>query len=145
MTVVVSAAASFVGCAGNKGVTATGWAALAAALRRNVNPALKELWGTDLADYDDALPDDVDDAPSWSNEEALSYYRVQARTRRRVAAVAVLRTAWHRSHGRPVRDGATTTLAAALAHMVQLRRVCRVRDGGAEVVEPFGRAMVAYL
>ena len=98
-----------------------------------------------LAEYDDTLPDYVVEANRLNNEAVLSYYRAQARDRRRVAAVAVLRTAWHRSRGRPVRDEAHTTRAAKLAHMVQLRRVCRVREGKEEVVEPFGRCVVAYL
>ena len=47
------------------------------------------------------------------------------------------------SHGRQV--AGDKTRAAELAHMVQLRRVCRVREGKDEVVEPFGRSMVVYL
>ena len=105
-----------------------------------------------LTKYDDTLPKHVVEANErgWGdNEPVLTYYRTQARMRRRVAAVAMLRTAWHRSHGRPVRDAAgdeaQTTRAAKLAHIVQLRRVCRVREGTGEVVEPFGRSVVAYL
>ena len=133
----------------NGGVTKAGWAALSAGVRRNPNLALKHLEGVDLAEYDDTLPDHVvKDNNSW-NITLLRYYRAQARVRRRVAAVAVLRTAWRRSHGRPVRAGAGAatqpTRAAELAHMVQLRRVCRVREGEEEVVEPLGRCVVAYL
>ena len=117
-----------------------------AAVRRNANGALKQVWGTDLSKHDDTLPDDVaEENKHWGNDAVVWYYRVQARIRRRVAAVAVLRTAWHRSRGRPARDDAATTRAAVLAHMVQLRRVCRVREGKEEVVEPFGRCVVAYL
>ena len=106
----------------------------------------------DLANFDDTLPDDIKRSnDQHGNEALLQYYRAraQARIRRRVAAVAALRTAWRRSHGRPVRDvagdEAQPTCAAALAHMVQLRRMCRVREGKDEVVEPFGRCVVAYL
>ena len=111
---------------------------------------LKVLYCNDnLADYDDTLPDDIIRHNSKGNQALLQYYRAQARIRRRVAAVAVLRTAWRRSHGRPVRDAAgdkaQSTRAAELAHMVQLRRMCRVREGKDEVVEPFGRCVVAYL
>ena len=133
--------------AGNRNVTDAGWAALSAGVRRNPDLALKQLWGVQLPKYDDSLPDHV----GKDQEAVLSYYRAraQARVRRRVATIAVLRTAWHRSRGRPVRDGgsaeAQSTRAAKLAHMVQLRRLCRVREGKDEVVEPFGRSMVAYL
>ena len=132
---------------GSKSVTDAGWAALSVEVRRNPNLALQEMIGVDLVKYDDTLPDDVvKKNDRWSgNAAVLSYYRVQARIRRRVAAVAVLRTAWHRSHGCPVRDGAATTRAAKLARMVQPRRMCRVREGKEEVVEPFGRCVVAYL
>ena len=125
---------------------------MSAGVRRNLNLALKELYGVDLAKYDGTLPDHVvnANASSWAaNKVVLSYYHVQARIRRRVAAVAMLRTAWRRSHGRCVRDVAGTeaqsTRVAELAQMVQLRRVCRVREGKEEVVEPFGRCVVAYL
>ena len=137
--------------AGNLAVTDAGWAVLAAGVRRNTHLTLELLQGVGLAKYDDTLPDDVvtKNKSSRSNDAVLTYYRTQARIRRRVAAVAMLRTAWHRSHGRPVRDAAgdeaQTTRAAKLAHMVQLRRVCRVREGTGEVVEPFGRSVVAYL
>ena len=142
----VSAAA-----ADNDDVTDAGWAALSAGVRRNLNLALKRMSGVDLTRCDDSLPDDVVKANDrlLGNIAALSYYRAQARIRRRLAAVAVLRTAWRRSHGRPVRgiaaDEAHGTRAAELARMVQLRRMCRVREGKEEVVEPFGRCVVAYL
>ena len=136
--------------ADNYDVTDAGWAAVSAGVRRNPALALKQLWHVYLPDYDDTLPDHiVKDKNNKANEAVLSYYRAQARGRRRVAAVAVLRTAWHRSRGRPVCDEAQTTRAAKLAHMLQLRRVCRVRNGDGkgegEVVEPFGRCVVAYL
>ena len=134
----------------NGGVTDAGWAALSVSVRSNTNLALKVLVGVDLAKYDDTLPDPVvKDNLKSNNKVVLSYYRAQSRICRRVAAVAMLRTAWHRSHGRPVRAGAGAatqpTRAAELAHMVQLRRICRVREGKEEVVEPFGRSVVAYL
>ena len=135
--------------AGFVDVTDAGWAALSLGVRCNPNIALTELWGNSLAKYDDTLPDYVVEDNEFDNEVVLSYYRAQARIRRRVAAVAVLRTAWRRSHGRPVCDAAgdkdKPTRAAELAHMVQLRRMCRVREGKDEVVEPFGRCVVAYL
>ena len=132
-------------------ITDAGRAALSASVRRNRNLALQQLYGMDLAKYDDTLPDHVstDSDRKLENRAVLSYYRAQARIRRRVAAVAVLRTAWRRSHGRPVRDAAgdtaQSTRAAALLYMVQLRRMCRVREGKEEVVEPFGRCVVAFL
>ena len=105
-----------------------------------------------LADLDDTLPDDIKLRNDMKGNKLLLQYhraRAQARIRRRMVAVAVLRTAWRRSHGRPVRNAAgvepQSTRAAALAHMVQLRQVCRVREGKDEVVEPFGRCVVAYL
>ena len=103
-----------------------------------------------LADLDNTLPDDIKRRNNnYGNGAMLQYYRAQARIRRRVAAVAALRRAWRRSHGRPVLVAAggkaQLTRAAALAHMVQLRRMCRVREGKNEVVEPFGRCVVAYL
>ena len=105
-----------------------------------------------LPNFDDAVPDDIQRRnTNHGNKALLQYYcdRAQARICRRVAAVAVLRTAWRRSRGRPVRDTAGNeaqpTRAAALAHMMQLRRMCRVREGKEEVVEPFGRCVVAYL
>ena len=133
----------------NKGVSDAGRAELSAGLRRHPNLVLKQLHGVYLGKYD-KLPDHVLHANNdYWNEAVLSYYRVQARIRRRVAAVAMLRTAWRRSRGRPVRDTAAdeaqSTRAAKLAHMVQLRRLCRVREGKEEVVEPFGRSVVAYL
>ena len=135
--------------AGHKSVTDAGWAALLASLRRNPNLTLKELQGTKLAKYDGTLPKHAVVANDTWNKAVLSHYRAQARIRRRVTAVAALRTAWHRSHGQPVRDvggaDAGTTRAAKLAHMVQLRRMCRVREGKDEMVEPFGRCVVAYL
>ena len=124
---------------------------MSAGVRRNPNPALKQLSGADLAKYDDTLPDHVVKHNNWRSEAMLSHYRAraQARIRRRVAAVAVLRTAWRRSHGWPGHDAAgdkaQSTRAAELAHMVQLRRMCRVREAKDEVVEPFGRSVVAYL
>ena len=137
--------------AGNDNVTDAGWAALSAGVCCNLNIALETLLGVDLAKYDGTLPDDVIEDNTYLNAAVLSYYRVrvQARIHRRVAAVAVLRTAWRRSHGQPLRaeaaDEAQSTRAAELAHMVQLRRMCRVREGKEEVVEPFGRCVVAYL
>ena len=134
---------------GNHDVTAAGWAALSAGVRCNPDLALDVLPYVDLTTYDDTLPDHVVKDNDWLNKSVLSYYRAQARIRRRVAAVAMLRTAWRRSHGRPVRDAVADetqpTHAAALAHMMQLRRMCRVREGKDEVVEPFGRSVVAYL
>ena len=116
---------------------------MSAGVRRNPNLALDTLSDVNLAKYDDTLPDH---ARRFGNSTILPYYRAQARIRRRVAAVAVLRTAWHRSHGLSERDAAVqTTRAEKLAHMVQLRRMCRVREGTGEVVEPFGRCLVAYL
>ena len=133
--------------AGNYNVSDAGLATVPAGVRRNPNLALQQLLGVQLADHDATLPDLDNDG--W-NKAVLSYYRTQARIRRRVAAVAVLRTAWHRSHGLPMRDDvggdeAQSTRVAKLAHMVQLRRMCRVREGPSEVVEPFGRCVVAYL
>ena len=133
----------------NDDVTDAGQAAVSAGVRRNPHLALKKLWGAHLVKHDDTLPDSVKAVNRWDNVAMLSHYRVQARIRRRVAAVGMLRTAWRRSHGRPVRAGAGAatqpTRAAELAHMVQLRRMCRVREGKEEVVEPFGRCVVAYL
>ena len=131
----------------NRDVTDAGWAALSAGVRRNLDLALDFMKATDLCKYDDTLPDDVvkSNRSRTGNKAVLSYYRAQARIRRRVVAVAMLRTAWRRSRGRPVLDEAQTTRAAKLARMVQLRRVCRVREGKEEVVEPFGRCVVAYL
>ena len=130
-------------------VTDAGRAALSLGVRRTLSVALETVHGLDLAKYDDSLPDHIVEAnDSDGNTAVLSYYRAQARIRRRVAAVAVLRMAWSRSKGRPERvvgEDEQTTRAAKLAHMVQLRRVCRVREGTAEVVEPFGRCVVAYL
>ena len=134
-------------------VTKHGAKHMAEALRSCPVPCLKYvICGYNLADFDDTLPDDIKRRNDrFGNDALLQYYRAsaQARIRRRVAAVAVLRTAWRRSHGRPVRDAAgdtsQPTLAAELAHMVQLRRMCRVREGKDEVVEPFGRCVVAYL
>ena len=145
--VILAVSAWHTGCSYE---TDAGWAALSASVRRNPYLALKKLVGVDLAKYDDTLPDHVaKDNRSYSNTTVLSYYRAQARIRRRVAAVATLRTAWRRSHGRHVRDAAgdetQSTRAAALAHLVQLRRVCRVREGKEEMVEPLGRCVVAYL
>ena len=132
----------------NINISSSGWSALAAAVRRNPNLALRKLRGVDLARHDDTLPRAVAEANDrWSNEHALSCYCAQARVRRRVAAVAVLRLAWQRSNGRPMAASpsiSTCNRAATLAHMLQLRRLCRVRDG-LEVVEPFGRAVLAYL
>ena len=116
-------------------------------MRRNPDPALEHLWGVNLARYDGSLPDQfVEDYRRFhANQHVLSHYRAHARIRRRTAAVAVLRTAWRRGNGRPERRcDSETTSATALAHMLQLRRLCRVR-GGVEVVVPFGRAIVAYL
>ena len=124
---------------------------MSAGVRRNRNLALKMLYGMDLAKYDGTPPAYIvrDNDQWYGNTALLSHYRAQARIRRRVAAVAVLRTAWRRSHGRPVRDAAgdtaQSTRAAALLYMVQLRRMCRVREGKEEVVEPFGRCVVAFL
>ena len=126
---------------------------LVEALHSYAGPCLQSLHcDYSLANFDDNLPDGIKRYNRrFGNAALLQYYRAhaQARIRRRVAAVAVLRTAWHRSHGRPVRDTtgdeAQPTRAAALAHMVQLRRMCRVREGKDEVVEPFGRCMMAYL
>ena len=141
--------------ADNTLVTSAGWTVLSEGVRRNLNLALIHLYGMDLAKGDDTLPDDVVNCNnSYSNEAVLTYYRARAqarmrRIRRRVAAVAVLRTAWHCGKGRPARgiaaDATQSTRAAELAHMVQLRRMCRVREGREEVVEPFGRCVVAYL
>ena len=135
-------------------VTDATWAALLASVRRNPNFALAELYRMDLSKHDDTLPDDVvQDNDPWSGNKAfLTHYRTQARICRRVAAVAVLCTAWHRSHGLPVHDvgdKAQSTRTAELVHMVQLRRVCRVQEGKGEgegeVVEPFGRCVEAFL
>lgn len=136
-----------VGCravaAGSDRVTDAGWAALFAGVRSNPKLALEELCGVRLTKYDDTLPDNVVRRNSGWNRAVLSYL---VRITRRLAAVAVLRTAWRRSHGQPVHGSAVLdTPAAKLAHMLQLRRLCRVRDGRNEVVEPFGRAVVAYL
>lgn len=135
---------------GNADITDAGWATLSAGVRRNPHLALKLLFGVDLGKYDDTLPahvvakDERSATYNW-NMSVLSHYCAQARIRRRVAAVAVLRTAWHRNNGRPGQAAAQATRVAALAHMLQLRRLCRVPDGKAEVVEPFGRAVVAFL
>ena len=126
----------------NHGDTSAGWTALSAGVRRNRNLALGSVRGEDMTRYDGALPYYIVFGDKRENRGVLSYYRAQARIRRRVAGVAVLRTAWRRSHERPVPgEEADTTRATELAHMVQLRRVCRVREGTDEVVEPFGRCM----
>lgn len=129
-------------------VTDAGWAALSATVRRSKQLALEKLCGVDLTKYDDTLPPDVveQDKHSASNKAVLSFYRAcaRARIRRRVGAVAVLRTAWRRGNGRPGDRHTAGSRVAALAHMLRLRRFCRVRDD-AEVVEPFGRTVVAYL
>lgn len=110
-------------------------------MRRNPLLALRTLVGTKLAVYDDS-------GLQGSNETILDHYRARAkaRLRQRVGGIVVLCRAWSRSEGRPDRASGppSRSRAAALAHMLQLRRVCRVRDG-VEVVEPFGRATVAFL
>ena len=150
VTVAVQCCGCRCGChSGNRKVTDAGWAAVSAGVRRNPNLALQVLYGVDMAKYDNTLPDHVVKSNDGSNLAVLSYYGAQARIRRRVAAVAVLCTAWRRSHGRPVCDSnsaeAHATRVMKLAHMVQLRRMCRVREGKNEVAEPFGRCVVAYL
>ena len=146
VTVAVSHAAD------NRTVTDAGWATLTAGVHRHRRPKLKLLFGVNLANHDDTLPHYVvSNNNDWGNEAVLTYFHAQARIRRRVAAVAVLRTAWYRSNGRPAYDDtgaeALWTRAATLAHMLQLRRLCRVREeaGEGEVVEPFGRCVVSYL
>ena len=66
--------------AGNKDVTDSGWAALSTGVRRNSALALKQLYGVDLAKFDDTLPDHVvKDNNSWDGNKALlSYYRDRA-------------------------------------------------------------------
>ena len=128
-------------------VSNAGWRALAAAVRRNPTLALDQLWGVDLAPLDDTLPPSVA-APclQQNNVAVLTYYRERAahRLRTRLATVALLRAAWRRSAGKPAPAAPAGDRAGVLARMLQLRRVCRIR-GDAEAVEPFGRAVVAYL
>ena len=82
------------------------------------NPTLARLSGMDLAEHDDTLPNDIVEGNRRGNETVLSNYRAQARIRRRVAAMAMLRTAWRRSHGRPaVGDETQSARSAKLAHM----------------------------
>ena len=134
--------------ADNLRVPAEAWAELSANVRRSPLLTLKQLSGVDLTEYDSTLPHSVVETNAScldENSAVLSYYRAQARIRRRVAAVAVLRTAWRRSHGQPACAGPPTTRAASLAYLLQLRRVCRLREGKDEVAEPFGRCVVAYL
>lgn len=147
-------------------VSTTGQAALAAAIRRNDNLALRKLFSSaELGKFDDSVPHDIANTYSYGQTLALTHYRVQARVRRRMAVVAVLRRAWQQRSGvrppaaapaldaerrgkrRAVSSTAATPgtgRAAALAHMLTLRRLCRLRDR-CEVVEPFSRAVVLYL
>ena len=118
--------------------------------RHNPNLALKRLYSVELAPFDDALPEHVVRYNSqYGNETVLSYYRDRAarRLHTRVAAVALLRAAWRRGAGKAAGGVPTPPAlrrAGALAALLQLRRVCRVR-GDVEAVEPFGRAVVEYL
>lgn len=113
--------------------------------RRSVSLQLRRFLGWSLAKLDAALPPDK---TTRSNEAVLRYYR----SRQRLAALAVLRLAWRRSGGRPGAAATSQALpstpgdhrAKALAHMLQLRKLCRVRGEG-EAVEPFGMAVVAFL
>lgn len=119
-------------------------ALLAAAVRRSPNLTLRYLSGVYLHDIDDTLPEDVASANKQGTAAALSYYRAQARMRRRMAAIAVMHRAWRRSGGRPAAADSARSPVTRLAHMMQLRRMCRVRGEG-ELVEPFARSVVGYL
>ena len=130
--------------AGGRLISTASRAALAAGLRRNPDLALKELHGVDLTKCDDALPGRVVKLNSpYDNKAVLLHYRYlsQARIYRRVAAVAMLRAAWQRSNGRPVRGAAgklarvkpATALARKLQQQRQLRRLRRQRSNGRPV------------
>lgn len=129
----------------NHSVTDVGYTLLLDALRTSDMLHLDHLHGIDPTKFDDTLPPDVRDKNFFAhgNPTVLSHYRAQSRIRRRVKAVAVLRRAWRHSTGQP-RAPCDDSRAAALAHVLQLRRLCRTRDD-AKVVEPFGHAVVAYL
>ena len=119
------------------------------AICRNINLSLEDVTGLDLP-----VLVSTNGAKSWGasaitrgNGHVLTQCRAKARTRRRVAAVGVLRQAWQRSAGRPPPAPHASTPpppAAALARMLQLRRLCRTREGMG-LVEPFGQAVVMYL
>ena len=129
----------------NFNVTAAGWAALSAAVYRNPCLELKYVFGVDLVD--------MKADKMCSNSSLLTRLRKKThrRVRARVRGLSLLRTAWRQGAGKPARASLPAKQpveldrrAAALAHMLQLRRLCRVR-GDAEAVEPFGRAVVMYL
>ena len=60
----------------NHALTATGWRALALAIQSNTALALQEVYGPNLADYDDTLPESVKaQNKEHDNDAVLSYYR----------------------------------------------------------------------